>query len=72
LGAEQHVFDLIKDYLYSILVLRLSKSGLPFRLYNAPEDKDIGAIMTQDTKGKEHAITYLIDGWWILKQGNLY
>jgi hypothetical protein len=30
-----------------------------FRLYIAAEDKVIGAVLTQETKGKEHVITYL-------------
>jgi hypothetical protein len=40
-------------------VLKSPKSGFPFRLYIVAEDKVIGAILTQETKGKEHVITYL-------------
>jgi hypothetical protein len=60
LGAEQqHAFDLIKDYLPLISVLKTLKSGPAFRLYIAAEDKVTGVVLTQETKGKEHAITYL-------------
>jgi hypothetical protein len=33
--------------------------GVSFRLYIAAEDKVIGAILTQETEGKEHVVTYL-------------
>ena len=33
--------------------------GVPFRLYVATEDKVIGAVLTQETEGKEYIITYL-------------
>jgi hypothetical protein len=60
LGAEhQHAFDLIKDCLSSVPMLKAPKSGSPFRLYIASEDKVIGAVLTQESKGNEHAITYL-------------
>jgi hypothetical protein len=43
LGAEQQrAFDLIKDYLSSILVLKAAKSGSTFRLYIAAEDNHRG------------------------------
>jgi hypothetical protein len=32
---------------------------VPFRLYIASENKVIGAILTQETEGKEHVVTYL-------------
>jgi hypothetical protein len=40
-------------------VLKASKSGFPFRLYIAAKDKVIGAVLTQESEGKEHAITYV-------------
>ena len=32
---------------------------IPFRLYVVAEDKVIGAVLTQETKEKEHVITYV-------------
>ena len=40
-------------------VLKAPRRGFPFRLYIAAEDKVIGAVLTQETEGKEHVITYL-------------
>ena len=40
-------------------VLKAPRRGFPFRLYIAAEDKVIDAILTQETEGKEHVITYL-------------
>ena len=40
-------------------VLKAPRRGFPFRLYIATEDKVIGAVLTQETEGKEHVITYL-------------
>jgi hypothetical protein len=60
LGVKhQHTFDLIKEYLFSILVLKEPKSGFPFRLYISSKDKVIGVVLTQETEGKEHIIAYL-------------
>jgi hypothetical protein len=53
------VFDLIKDYLSLVLVLKAPKSGFTLRLYIVAEGKVIGVVLTQETEGKEHAITYL-------------
>ena len=59
-GAEQQeAFDLIKKYLSSAPVLKAPRAGVPFRLYIAAEDKVIGAVLTQETEGKEHVVTYL-------------
>jgi hypothetical protein len=58
-GTTQKAFDLIKNYLSSVLVLKAPKLGVPFRLYIATEDKVIGAILTQETEEKEHVVTYL-------------
>ena len=59
-GAEQQdAFEKIKKYLSSPPVLKAPKRGIPFRLYVAAEDKVIGAVLTQETEGKEHVITYV-------------
>jgi hypothetical protein len=59
-GAEQQeAFDLIRKYLSSAPVLKAPQVGVPFRLYIAAEDKVIGAVLTQETRGKEHVVTYL-------------
>jgi hypothetical protein len=44
----------------STLVLKAPQAGVPFQLYIAAEDKVIGAVLTQETEGKEHVVTYLI------------
>ena len=60
MGAEQQEsFEKIKNYLSSPPVLKAPRRGVPFRLYVAAEDKIIGAILTQETEGKEYIITYL-------------
>jgi hypothetical protein len=53
------VFDLIRKYLSSAPVLKAPQVGVPFRLYIVAEDKVIGAVLTQETRGKEHVVTYL-------------
>ena len=59
-GAEQQVaFEKIKKYLSSPPVLKAPERGIPFRLYVAAEDKVIGAVLTQETEGKEYVITYV-------------
>jgi hypothetical protein len=59
-GAEQQeAFDLIRRYLSSAPVLKAPQVGVSFRLYIAAEDKVIGAVLTQETKVKEHVVTYL-------------
>jgi hypothetical protein len=40
-------------------MLKAPQVGVPFRLYIAAEDKVIGAVLTQETGGKEHVVTYL-------------
>ena len=40
-------------------MLKAPRRGVPFRLYVAAEDKVIGAVLTQETEGKEYIITYL-------------
>jgi hypothetical protein len=40
-------------------VLKVPHVGVPFRLYITADDKVIGAILTQETEGKEHVVTYL-------------
>ena len=56
---QQEAFEKIKIYLSSPLVLKAPRRGIPFRLYVAAEDKVIGAVLTQETEGKEYIITYL-------------
>jgi hypothetical protein len=45
--------------LSSALVLKAPQLGVPFTLYIAAEDKVIGPVLTQETGGKEHVVTYL-------------
>jgi len=60
LGAkQQEAFKKIKQYLSSPPVLKVPRKGVPFRLYVAAEDSIIGAILTQEIKGKEYVITYI-------------
>jgi hypothetical protein len=40
-------------------VLKAPQVGVSFRLYIAAEDKVIGVVLTQETKGKEHVVAYL-------------
>jgi hypothetical protein len=40
-------------------VLKAPQAGVPFRLYIAAEAKVIGVVLTQETEGKEHMVTYL-------------
>ena len=59
-GAEQQdVFNYIKRCLSNPPILRAPKSGAPFRLYIAAEDKVIGAVWAQEVSGKEYIIAYL-------------
>src|SRR6185437_4884161 len=58
-AKQQEAFEKIKIYLSSPLVLKAPRRGVPFRLYVATEDKVIGAILAQETEGKEYIITYL-------------
>jgi hypothetical protein len=58
-AEQQEAFDLIRKYLSSSLVLKAPQVGVSFRLYIAAEDKVIRAVLTQETKGKEHVVTYL-------------
>ena len=59
-GAKQkETFEKIKYYLSSPPVLKAPKRGVPFKLYIAAEDKVIGAVLTQETEGKEYVVTYI-------------
>jgi hypothetical protein len=40
-------------------MLKAPQVGVLFRLYIVAEDKVIGAVLTQETGGKEHVVTYL-------------
>jgi hypothetical protein len=68
---QQRAFDLIKEYLSSVPVMKAPKSGFPSRLYITTEDNVIGSIPTQESEGKEHAITNLVKDWCMLKQGTI-
>jgi hypothetical protein len=56
---QQEAFDLIRKYLPLAPVLKAPRAGVPFRLYIAAKYKVIGAILMQETEGKEHVVTYL-------------
>jgi ribonuclease HI len=59
-GAEQQeAFNLIRRYLSSAPILKATQVGVSFRLYITVEDKVIGAVLTQETEGKEHVVAYL-------------
>ena len=59
-GAEQQeAFEKIKVYLSSPPMLKAPRTGVPFRLYVAAEDKIIVAVLTQETEDKEYVITYI-------------
>jgi hypothetical protein len=55
---QQEAFDEIKSYLTSPPVLQAPKSDVPFRLYVAAEPSVIGAVLTQETDGKEYVVAY--------------
>jgi hypothetical protein len=57
-AKQQEVFDEIKIYLTSPLVVQAPKSGVPFQLYIATEQSVIGAVLTQETDGKEYIVAY--------------
>ena len=59
LKEQQEAFEKIKKYLSSPPVLKAPKRDTSFRLYVAAEDKIIGAVLTQETEGKEYIITYV-------------
>jgi hypothetical protein len=40
-------------------MLKAPQAGVPFRLYIAVEDKVIRVVLTQETEGKEHVVTFL-------------
>jgi hypothetical protein len=39
--------------------LKAPQTGVPFRLYNEAKDEVTGVVLTEETEGKEHAVTYL-------------
>ena len=43
----------------SLLVFKAPRRRVPFKLYIAAEDKVIGAVLTQETEGKEYVVTYI-------------
>ena len=58
-AKQQEAFEKIKVYLSSPPVLKVPRRGIPFRLYVATEDMVIGAVLTQETEGKEYVIMYV-------------
>ena len=58
-AKQQESFDNIKLCLSTPPMLRAPKHAGPSRLYIAAEEGVIGAVLTQETEGKEHVITYL-------------
>jgi hypothetical protein len=70
-GAEQQaVFEEIKEYLSTLSVLKVPQNGIPFWLFIAAENDVIGAVLTQETEGKEHIITYV--SWRLLDAETRY
>jgi hypothetical protein len=57
-AKQQEAFYKIKSYLTSPPVLQAPKSGVPIRLYVAAEPSVIGAVLTQETDGKEYVVGY--------------
>jgi hypothetical protein len=57
-AKQQEAFVEIKSYLTSPPVLQTPKSGVPFQLYVAAEPSVIGAVLTQDTDGREYVVAY--------------
>ncbi len=56
----QKVFDIIKQYLLNLPVLKPTMLGKPLMLYLAMEHSSVGAIMAhEDEYGIEHAVYYL-------------
>ena len=58
-AKQQETFEKIKEYLSSPPVLKAPRRGVPFRLYVAAEDNVIGAVLAQETEGKEYIVTYV-------------
>jgi hypothetical protein len=49
----------IKEYLNTPPVLRVPKAGKACKLYVAAQERAIGAVLTQENKGKEFMVAYL-------------
>ena len=58
-AKQQEAFENIKRCLSTPPVMRAPTHGEPSRLYIPTEDNVIGVVITQETEGKEHIITYL-------------
>jgi hypothetical protein len=58
-AKQQEAFEKIKEYLSTPPVLCALRRGVPFKLYIAAKEKIIGAVLTQEDKGKEYVIAYL-------------
>ena len=60
MGGEQHdAYNNIKTYLSNPPVLRAPKSGVPFKLYIAVQEKVIGAVLAQEDGRKEYIFAYV-------------
>ena len=57
-AKQQEAFEKIREYLSTPPVLHAPRRGVPFKLFITVEEK-IGAILTQEDKGKEYVIAYL-------------
>ena len=49
----------IKGYLTHPPVLRAPKTGVPFKIYVAAQERVMGAVLTQEDNGKEFAVAYI-------------
>jgi hypothetical protein len=59
-GVEQReAFEKMKEYLMSPPVSRPPKSGNPFKMYIAAQERVIGAVLLQEEDGKEFPIAYV-------------
>ena len=56
---RRFIFNLSGKIDSSPPVLKATRRGVTFKLYVPAEDKIIGAVLTQETEGKEYIITYL-------------
>jgi hypothetical protein len=59
-AAEQReAFEKIKEYLVSPPVLQAPKVGNPFKMYIAPQEQVIGAVLLQEEDGKGFPVAYV-------------
>lgn len=55
----QKAFEKIKAYLFNPPLLALAFMGHPLRLYLRATDTSVGAMLSQEVKGKENTIYYI-------------